>query len=621
MRLLELDSARQEVRILFPYDKRLVELVRELPGRRWNADGKYWSVPPQHAGEVFRRLREFGFVASPELAEWLRGGSTADFVRSEESAPAPAPGAGSAGEFAAGRANSAPDEAGGELLPSSGPKAPACSVSWLNRAVREVLSEAFPAPLWLQGEIHGFDRNRHKKHIYFQLADRDGDDDRPAGVVTAVLFSGSQEIIAQRLRSAPDPFELQDGLRIRVLVRVDLYPPSGSYQVVIEDLDPYFTLGEIARRQEQILAEVRRRGLLDANRLLPFPRPTLRIGLVTSFDSDAYNDFVNELERSGFAFEVDTIDCHVQGARVEFDVLGALRYFAERASSYDVVAIVRGGGSKTDLLGFDSLPLALAVAEHPVKVLVGIGHHRDRSVLDALAHSEKTPTAVAQVIVGLVRAEEQALREAARSVVNLASEGLRRERERRSRASLLLARSLQLALERARAHVRARAQRLHVRAGRRIEREQQRCGSRARLVVERACRGMERRRDRMQRRLELLPSRARESLRRASDLLERRGLQVRSADPRRVLARGYAWLRNDAGESIKSIGQVTPDQRVVARLADGDIEARVVGASGPTPSDAVLPPKRSRTARGRGGGREGPRVASGDEAIQTELDL
>ncbi|MGE3166195.1 MAG: exodeoxyribonuclease VII large subunit [Planctomycetota bacterium] len=622
MRLLDLDSERQELRILFPYDKRLVDVVRELPGRRWNAEGKYWSVPPKHARAVFRCLREHGFVISPEAATLMGEG---DAGSTPDTDPDPLVAAVELPEVdAASPGQRVTAESRDPATPEA---APACTVVWLNRAVREVLNEAFPEPLWLVGEIHGFDRNRHKKHVYFQLADRNEDEDRPSGVVTAVLFASAQERVAQRLRSAADPIELQDGLRVRVLVRVDLYPAAGTYQVVIEDLDPYYTLGEIARRQEQILAEVRRRGWLDANRTKPFPRPTLRIGLITSYDSDAYNDFVNELERSRFAFEVDSYDCHVQGARTEEDVLRALRFFEAHAQDYDALVIVRGGGSKTDLLGFDSLALALAVAQHPLKVVIGIGHHRDRSVLDALAHAEKTPTAVAQTLVALARAEEQQLREAARLVVEVPRERLRRERERRSRVALLLARSLQLGLERAFSLGRARAQRLHVHAGRFLERERQRCYSRAQQLNDRGRRIIERRRERLGRWLERLPARAREALRRATDRAERQKLRVESADPRRVLARGYAWLRTPGGESLKSVEQVHPDQRIVVRLADGEFEALAqgTGLTAMPERPAASAAKRRLRAPARPASDEDP---AGDsvsrdsrEAVQGEFEL
>lgn len=609
-RIVELDPRRSELRILFPYEPALVQVVKGLPGRRWNPDEKYWSVPRQHAAEVARVLVPRGFALAPELARMLDDGGAADALAGGlldrlperlpdglphelvgrprerpadlfgDDASARAPGGAPEGQPRAretstppGVARGAESEGAVDDPPRSAPRA--LTVRELNELVRGVLRDAMPRPFWLQGEVVGYDRNAHKQHIYFQLAEKGEASERAEAEVTAVLFAGTRPHIERRLAQALDRFVLQDGIRIQVLVRVDLYPPKGSYQVIIEDLDPAYTLGELALRRERILAEIDRRGLRERNRGLPFPRPCLRLGLITSFGSDAYNDIVNELQRSSFAFDLSVRDCAVQGPQAEGAVLAALTAFAGRAAEFDALIIARGGGARTDLMAFDSLPLALAVAQHPLKVLIGIGHHRDRSVLDLLAHSEKTPTAVAQCLVALARAEDEHLRGAARELVERAQDELRRAGAQLATHALLAGRAPALAVERAGHWLRRAASRLQVGLFERQVRARRHLGLAQARAARAGLHALLRTEDRLQRRRERLRAAAQTALQRATVQLERARLRAAALDPRRILARGYAWLRNPTGASIQRVTDVQPGASFEVRLQDGSFRGRV----------------------------------------------
>ncbi|MEM7164761.1 MAG: exodeoxyribonuclease VII large subunit [Planctomycetota bacterium] len=558
-RLLEFDAESGDLQIRFPYAKELVAVVRGLPGRRWNPTEKLWTVPQRHLEDVAKVLLPQGFVASEGVQELLSDREIAIDDFAEQSLPGLAGGL-EAGSVDGGAGNGEPQ---------------ALSISQLNEQVRELLRSSFRMPIWVHGEVVGFERNAHKHHVYFQLADKADGDDRPRGVVTAVLFASERRTIEQRLAAAVEPFELSDGIKIQVRARVDLYPPSGSYQIVVEDIDPNYTLGAIALRQEQILREIDRLGIRDHNRSLPFARPTLRLALVTSYESDAYNDVINELAQSEYSFAVDVYDCHVQGARVEEDVLAALDHVSVHADDYDVIAIVRGGGSRTDLMAFDSLPLALAVARHPLKVVVGIGHHRDRSVLDVLAHSEKTPTAIAQQLVALARAEEQELLAAVAALSRQGSGVLHEQRSRLVRAAELFRSTAQLRIERAAAQLGRDVDGIRLGIARAWEREKQRLRGAAAAAGRGAERVVDGRRAELLRAVLELRNCAERQQRRARERLERLQLRADAADPKRILQRGYAWLQKDDGTSLKAASQVASGDRFTARLADGSVAAEV----------------------------------------------
>ncbi len=561
-RILDCDLAAGELQIRFPYDVELLRIVRDLPERRWDNRGRYWCTPHKHLAAVARVLLPLGFQPSETVRRLLGEGGAAAAPESAGAA------SGAEGEALA----SAPAPPHADLDP---PAAATLSISRLNELVRAALHEAFPQSLWLAGEVIGYDRNAHKRHIYFQLAEKEEGEDRPRAVVSAVLFEGVAAQVAARLRSAAEPLELRDGVKIRVRGRIDLYPPTGSYQIIVEEVDPDFTLGEIARRRERILAEIERLGLRRRNLELAFPLPSLRIGLITSYASDAYNDFVSELSRSSYSFAIDAYDVHVQGKQMEDDVLRALRWFAANGAHYDAVAIVRGGGARTDLMYFDSLDIGVAVARLPIKVIVGIGHERDRSVLDHIAHSEKTPTAAAQLLIAIARAEEDKSEAGRAALVQRAERLLASHKERLDRVALLLARSLSLGLAHARTRVLLLARDLGACAASPLARERDKLAARRSRLALDATRTLEyARRVGAQAHARLLAGAPRR-VRLAAARRAARAARVQAADPRRILSRGFAWLRDAAGRSLKSVLRIDRGARIDALLSDGELGMRV----------------------------------------------
>ena len=195
---------------------------------------------------------------------------------------------------------------------------PSSSEHWtvgrLNREVKAALAAAFPQSIWIAGEISGFNRSRHKKHVGFSLIERDATGEQ-AYQVQAILFDGVRQEIERKLQAAGQPFQLEDELEIRVRARVDLYDAWGAYRVQIEDLDLTYTLGEAARRREEIVRKLAEAGLLERNAVLPLPALPLRLGLITSLGSDAYHDVLRTLSESGFAFTLTVHGARVQGGR------------------------------------------------------------------------------------------------------------------------------------------------------------------------------------------------------------------------------------------------------------------------------------------------------------------
>lgn len=541
----------------FSYDEMLIEEVKSIAGRKWHRDHKFWSVPLESAGEAARVLIPLGFETAKDLEKLLTGEV----------------------EGLAGMARSATDPA-----PDPGdPQADGWTVTRLNETVREALQLSVPRSIWLVGEVLEFDRNQHRENIFFRIVEKQQDDDKPRASVTAIIWQGQRQKVLDRF--AETGSDLEDGLQIRIKVRVDLYVGTGSFQVVVEDIDPSYTLGEIARRRERILAEIRKKGLTDQNQSLPWPEAPLRIGVITSPGSDAWKDLIDELANSGFSFDVSLFGVHVQGERTEQDVLAALSYFEQRATDYDVVLLIRGGGSRADLLAFDSLPLALAVAQHPLKIVIGIGHQADRSVLDELAHSEKTPTAVGQLLIQRVSDSWLTIRDRVARIMLSASRSLQTLNSDLQWLQSRVSQGIELAVSEQKRSLQARAGTLkssafgqigEARGGLRAERDR---------LISGGWRSLRSQQDRWQRTSESLRHCAHQSFAREQERWSARNGQLRAADPMRILSRGFAWVRGESGKTIRTIGDSKTGEMLEVQIRDGVIDARVERSRKDPPAD------------------------------------
>lgn len=272
------------------------------------------------------------------------------------------------------------------------------SVLELNNAVKGVLNREFPDAIWVHGEIQDYNRNKYKQHIFFELCEKHPEIDQIIAKVTAVIFENKKDKIMGLLEKAENRFELQDGIEVKLLCRVDLYPRSGNFTVIVENIDPIYTIGRLAQNRQKIITELKAKGILDKNKMLTIPVVALNIGLITSYGSAAYHDFLDELKKSNYAFKIWLFNSSMQGKNVEQDVCSALEIF-DRYNFLDGVVITRGGGSTADLSWFDNAKIAERIALSRLPILSGIGHDINVTITDMAAHTfMKTPTAIAQFL-------------------------------------------------------------------------------------------------------------------------------------------------------------------------------------------------------------------------------
>ena len=276
------------------------------------------------------------------------------------------------------------------------------TISELNEIIREKIDTEFPEFIWLCGEVRDLRIRKDKKHIYLNLCQKHPEADYIIAQVKAIIFENRKNYIQRRLKTANLSLSLREGIEIKVLCKVSFYPPWGEIRVVIYDIDPLFTLGSLTKTRQRILKELERRKLINKNKSLDLPLVPLNIGLITSFDSAAYHDFISELKNSGFGFRIYFYNAYMQGENVERDIVEALSLF-NRLKNLDVIVITRGGGGSADLGWFDNINIAINIAYSRFPVLTGIGHQINLTIADIVSYAHfKTPTAIAQFLCAKV---------------------------------------------------------------------------------------------------------------------------------------------------------------------------------------------------------------------------
>lgn len=269
----------------------------------------------------------------------------------------------------------------------------------LNSLVRARLEQSFADDYWVEAELSEA-RLASGGHFYVEFVQKDDSDRNLIAKARGTMWARTYSMLAPLFERATGE-SLRAGIKVRVLVNVVFHELYG-YSLNISNIDPSYTLGDMARRRREILSQLEADGIIDDNKTLPLPLLMNRIAVCSSSSAAGYGDFCNQLVNNeyGLHFDITLFPSVMQGEHVEESLIAALEAIAERADDFDCVVIIRGGGATSDLSDFDSYPLAAAVTQMPLPVLVGIGHERDETVLDFVAHTHlKTPTAVAAFII------------------------------------------------------------------------------------------------------------------------------------------------------------------------------------------------------------------------------
>lgn len=296
----------------------------------------------------------------------------------------------------------------------------------LNSLVRLSIETSMNDEYWVEAEISELRESRG--HCYIELVQNDERTATPVARASAKCWRQTWTIVRpmfERVTGQP----LHAGMKVLLKVYPQFHEAYGFSWIVI-DVDPTFTLGDMARKRMEIVAKLKEEGVFDLNKSLPLPMFAQRIAVISSETAAGYGDFCRQIEDNdyGYSFAVRLFTAIMQGEAVEQSVIGALNAINDDIDNYDCVVIIRGGGAVSDMSGFDTLALAENVANFPIPVITGIGHDRDETVLDMVAHTRvKTPTAAAAFLVANLKRVADTLEDYRNRIVRMVSGRLENE--------------------------------------------------------------------------------------------------------------------------------------------------------------------------------------------------
>jgi exodeoxyribonuclease VII large subunit len=421
----------------------------------------------------------------------------------------------------------------------------------LNCRVKSVLSGAIPAA-WITAEIAELNLNR-SGHCYLQLADKGENSDQPIATARATIWASTYKMVASYFQHVTGT-SLAKGMKVMLLVEPVFHELYG-YSLNIRNIEPSFTVGDIERKRREILEQLKRDGVIDINRELEFPVCPKRIAVISSQTAAGWGDFRTHLSDNsfGYKFNVKLFPAIMQGEGAESSVIAAFDLIAEEYENFDAVVIIRGGGSQTDLGCFDSYQLASYVAQFPLPVIAGIGHERDITVIDYVAHTRvKTPTAAADIFIEAFVTCDTICRNFAERLKRAVTDIVAEEQLYNERLTNRFANRVKDRLAAETSHINLCRQKALSNVVSTVERRGERL-NRAALRVKGAVSQI------------IIKSAAR---------LEKSEVVVRYSDPVRVLERGYSLSMHN-GKVVRNAKMLKRGDVVTVKFADGDVETIV----------------------------------------------
>jgi exodeoxyribonuclease VII large subunit len=444
----------------------------------------------------------------------------------------------------------------------------------LQMMIRDSIVLAMPGSYWITAEIAELKVN-YSGHCYLELIEKNPTGENIKARARATIWAGRYRSVKPLFESATGE-SLREGLRVLIKVSVEYHELYGM-SLNITDIDPTYTVGEMAMKRNEILRRLTEEGIIEMNAGLDFPLLPVRIAVISSASAAGYTDFVKQLigNSRGYRFYTELYNSPMQGEETEKGIIAALDLIASRSARFDVVAILRGGGSTADLRWFDSYPLAFHITQFPLPVITGIGHDKDVSVADIVAwQSFKTPTAVAAFLVEkmyeteiMVTEFSDRLNQAAKNILMENRSLIGGYARRIHPATSTLIGTTRQSINRAALSLSSATGNLIRKTGTDIAimHSSVRAGSN---------RLLEHTRGDLTTRLNRLESAARSTVRRVSEETERSERLISMADPVNILKKGFSMTRRD-GKTIRSTKELHPGDVIVTQFCDGKISSEV----------------------------------------------
>lgn len=287
----------------------------------------------------------------------------------------------------------------------------------LTNLIKKSLKLSFNEPFWIIAEISELKVNS-SGHCYLEFIEKDTESNEIIAKTRATIWSYTYRMLKPYFETTTG-YLLEEGLKVLINASVEFHELYG-FSLNVKDIDPAYTLGDIEKQRRETLLQLEEEGVIEMNKELFLPRIAQKIAIISSATAAGYEDFINQLQSntSGFKFYTKLFPSIMQGIQAEQSIIAALEAIYAHEEFFDLVVIIRGGGSQSDLSCFDKYNLASNIAQFPLPILTGIGHEKDISITDIVAHTKlKTPTAVAEFLISRLEIEENELKEMENSLI------------------------------------------------------------------------------------------------------------------------------------------------------------------------------------------------------------
>ena len=432
----------------------------------------------------------------------------------------------------------------------------------LNNLVREVLECEMPDEYWVEAELS--ECREARGHCYMELIQKDERNATPIAKASARCWASKWMLVRPYFERATGQ-RLHAGMKVLLKVYAQFHEAYG-FSWIVTDIDPTYTLGDMARKRQEIIRQLKEEGVFDLQKELQLPLFCQRIAVISSETAAGFGDFCNQLADNpyGFKFETQLFPAIMQGEGVEQSIIDALgRIFSEYSDysehsdysdcPFDCVVIIRGGGATSDMSGFDTLALAENVANFPLPIITGIGHDRDESILDMVSHTRvKTPTAAAAFLIDHLKTIMDILNDSQEQIVRLAQQKLTYYKSQFSAIAEVLPRLFSNVKVRQEARLDALNNRLILSSGNRLSA----LNSRLSTLAEHLPILLDRRLMAEKHRLQLIEEKA------------------KSLDPALLLSRGYSITMKD-GKIVRDPQTLRHGDEIETRLEKGTIKSIV----------------------------------------------
>ncbi len=397
----------------------------------------------------------------------------------------------------------------------------------LNRQVREAIEDALPMEYWVEAELSECRESRG--HCYMELIQKDEQTATPIAKASAKCWANKWLTIRPYFERTTGQ-QLHAGMKVLLQVYPQFHEAYG-FSWIVTDIDPTYTLGDMARKRQEIIQKLKAEGVFDLQKELQLPVFCQHIAVISSQTAAGYGDFCKQLADNpyGFKFKTQLFPAIMQGKGVEQSIISALEQIYDMP--FDCVVIIRGGGATSDMSGFDTLTLAENVANFPIPIITGIGHERDESVLDMVSHTRvKTPTAAAALLIDHLKGVLETIEGAQSVISHYAQQKLSAINYQLSTISEAIPRLFSIVKARQEAKIDALYTRLPMLIERRLTSESHR--------------------------LQLIDE------------------KLKALDPTLLLARGYSITLHN-GKAVKDASQLPPGTEIETRLAKGTVHSTV----------------------------------------------